>query len=203
VLHCFVVPAQYSRTFANWPQCLISKACMLFCFYHSLPALSVCHFRQLRCHGNFYHSCHAIQKAAADQHREHWAEHHAASRHKHQSGHCHPDCCLWKRHWHAAHCSSASVGPAVIPLRTAWACCNPHVHSLGLLSSPCTQPGLLSSPCTQPGPAVIPMHTAWICCCCALMPRLSHVARCCPPGHPCHHWADPDCCVHFAQTVHL
>jgi len=126
----------------NWPQRLISKAYTLFCFcsYHSLPAISVCQSRQFRRHSNFHHSCYSIQKAAADQHREHRPEHHSASRHKHQSGHCHPDCCLWEWHWHPAHCSSASV-------RSAWACCHPHVDCLGLLSSPCR----------LPGSAVIPM----------------------------------------------
>ena len=78
-------------------------------------------------------------------------------------------------------------GPAVIPMHTAWACYHPHTHSLGLLSSPST----------QPGPAVIPMHTAWACCCCALMPRLSHVASCHFPGR---HWAHPDCPMYFAHT---
>ena len=65
---------------------------------------------------------------------------------------------------------------------------------------PSKRTSLLSSPCRLCGTAVIPTHTAWACGCCALMPCLSHVARCHCPGQPCHHWADPDRSMYFAQT---
>ena len=115
-LLCLTNTQQYATPIGHNASSQKHAPLFCFCSYHSLPAMSMCQSRQFRRHGNFYHSCHTIQKAAADQHREHWAEHHLASRHKHQSGHCHPDCCLWEWHWHSAHRSPASVRSAVIPM---------------------------------------------------------------------------------------